>query len=134
MLKLIKNLLGHKKIAVSVSVLYTILLLLICLINLEGLPEKAVQEGDKILHFLAYFILTLLWYNVVSKYSDWSFFAVILIVVTCSILFGIIIELLQSKITSSRTADFNDIIANSFGVLIAALLLKFIGTTEVKKM
>lgn len=134
MLKLIKNLLGHKKIAVSVSVLYTILLLFICLINLEGLPEKAVQEGDKILHFLAYFILTLLWYNVVSKYFNWSFFAVILTVVTCSILFGIIIELLQSEITSSRTADFNDIIANSFGVLIAALLLKFIGTTEVKKM
>lgn len=134
MLKLIKNLLEHKKIAFSLSVLYTVFLLFISLINLEGLPEKTVQEGDKFFHFFAYFVLTLLWYNVVSKHFEWSFLKSILIVAVFSILFGIIIEYLQSIITSFRTADLNDITANSFGVLMATILVKFIGKTEVKKM
>lgn len=127
MLKLIKNLLEHKKIALSVSVLYTVLLLFVCLINLEGLPEEAVQKGDKFFHFLAYFVLTLLWFNVVSKYFDWSLLKIIFVVTILSILFGIIIEYLQNVVSSFRTADIKDIIANSLGVLMASILVKFIG-------
>ena len=49
------------------------------------------------------------------------------IVILC-IVFGIIIELLQSKITLYRSGDYLDVIANSAGALSALLIFNIIIT------
>ena len=102
--------------------------------NLKGLPDKVVDDGDKIFHFLAYFALTLLWYNTFIRLFNWSFFKTILVVFISSVLFGIVIEYLQGVLTSFRTPDIKDILANTLGVLVAVLLTKFVFKAEVKKM
>jgi VanZ family protein len=40
-------------------------------------------------------------------------------IVTACIIYGIIIEVLQSVITDYRTGDYFDVMANTFGVLLA---------------
>ncbi len=43
------------------------------------------------------------------------------IIVACFI-YGIILELLQSTITTHRTGDFLDVLANTFGILMGLLI------------
>jgi glycopeptide antibiotics resistance protein len=43
--------------------------------------------------------------------------------VIVSILFGIIIEILQGTLTTYRSADINDVLANSLGVILTAVVI-----------
>ena len=47
------------------------------------------------------------------------------IVMICilAFIYGIIIEILQGELTTSRSADFKDVLANSVGILIGILLV-----------
>lgn len=50
-----------------------------------------------------------------------------------SVVYGIIIEALQSLLTDFRTPDYYDVIANTIGVLVAALfLMKFKDKLKLK--
>lgn len=131
---LIKNLLAHKKIALAISLIYSGLLLAVCLINLNDFPKVAVEKGDKIFHFLAYLVFTFLWYNTFSKLFSAKFWKVIFITIVFSIAFGIIIELLQGSLTTFRTADYHDVIANSLGVMMAGILIVSTRKRQVKKL
>ncbi|WP_282133952.1 VanZ family protein [Seonamhaeicola maritimus] len=93
------------------------------LIKFNKLPDVGVDFGDKIFHFLTYGLLTILWlytflYNFKFNFRHAIFTAAIL-----SIVFGIIIEVLQGSLTSYRAFDGFDALANTLGVLIASLAL-----------
>ena len=49
-----------------------------------------------------------------------------LLIVVIAVSYGIIIEVLQGVLTDTRKPDFNDVIANTTGVVIAVLLNKYI--------
>ena len=134
MQKLIKNLLGHKKSALLISVFYTLFLIVVCLVSLDGVPSPVIKHVDKIFHFLSYFILMLLWYNSFSKFFTNNFLKVIFLSFIFCVAFGIVVEGLQNTLTSSRTADIKDIIANTCGVLAGAILVKFLRKLHVKKL
>lgn len=75
---------------------------------------------DKVEHTLAYFFLAISWfYTLSTKYLNLK--GKSLIVAGC-IFYGIILEVLQGTITSYRTADSFDIVANATGVLFALLI------------
>ena len=104
------------------------------MISLEELPEEAVKKGDKIFHFLAYILLTWLWFNTISKYFKLNATIVIFITIIFCTTFGIIIEYLQSTFTSFRAADYKDVIANSIGVLTAAVIILVSRKSQVKNL
>ncbi|MDB4098780.1 VanZ family protein, partial [Polaribacter sp.] len=57
-----------------------------------------------------------------------------LLVIACCILLGVIIEISQSTLTSYRTGDYYDVIANSLGVLLGLLVFNMLSKKiEVKK-
>ncbi len=55
-----------------------------------------------------------------------SFKNVILIIAALLILYGIIIEVLQTELTENRVGEFEDVIANILGILIGAITLRYI--------
>ncbi|MBU2950511.1 VanZ family protein [Tamlana agarivorans] len=120
---IIKRLLVLKIIVPVATVGYTVLLATVCLITLNDLPDVGVSFGDKIFHFLAYGLLTMLWFatfffnfNFKEKQAIW--YALIL-----AVSFGILIEVLQDTMTVSRALDVYDMVANTIGALLASLLL-----------
>lgn len=131
---LIKNLLAHKGISISLSLIYSTVLVVLCLIPLEELPKVDVKESDKIFHLLSYIVFTLLWFNTFSKLFELSFQKLILLTIVFSILFGIIIEVLQGSLTTYRASDYHDVIANSLGVLTAVILISWNYKRQVKKL
>lgn len=115
--------LERKLIFLLPALVCTVAIGYLSLIDLSETPVTKMGISDKVMHGTAYFFLTLLWlfYLIFGKVS-WSFSTKIAVVCVFSIVFGILIEVLQGTMTSYRTADIFDILANSTGVALAGLL------------
>lgn len=129
----IKRLLVLKNTAVFLATSYSIALTTVSLINLSGkLPNVEIKHSDKFFHFIAYSLLCLLWYIVFSFKKEYSKKKSIFHAVLLSILFGIIIEVLQGTVTTHRSSDVYDAIANSLGALLMGSLLWITSKIQVK--
>ena len=111
MLKHIKNLLKASSFIIAIVVTFSIAYL-----SLMRIPNYSysVSYLDKLQHLFAYFILTICWLFSYRKVSSRKY-----MIVTACIIYGIIIEVLQSVITDYRTGDYFDVTANTIGVLLA---------------
>ncbi|PWK20899.1 VanZ like protein [Xanthomarina spongicola] len=121
--------------ALFFSTLYTITLTFVSLItlDLDDVEEIIPSYSDKIFHLLAYLLFAWLWFNTFFYRYKYNKNQSIIRSIIVSSLFGIIIEVLQLVITTSRNFDVLDIVANIFGVLIAAILINNYIKIEVKK-
>ncbi|MBG7613487.1 VanZ family protein [Polaribacter sp. BAL334] len=118
MLRRIKNLLKDKLVLIAIVITLVILGL-----SLIKMPETGVNVAniDKVYHSFAYFTLTIVWllsfYKIPQKKH--------LVTLSC-IIFGIIIEVLQTVLTEHRTGDILDVFANSLGSLLALFVFSMI--------
>jgi VanZ family protein len=118
MLKHIKTLLKDNIIFIAAAI--TIGIFCLSLIKMPK-SEIKISNVDKIYHGFAYFTLAFSWLLVFYKNQKKKY----LIVISC-IIFGIIIEVIQSKLTNYRTGDYLDVLANLLGVLLALLIFNLI--------
>ena len=114
MLKRIKILLLDNLILFAIII--TIAILCLSLIKVSGAGFE-VKNADKIYHSIAYFTLAISWLFTFYKKPQKKY----IIVIAC-IIFGMIIELLQTNLTLYRTGDLLDVLANTFGILLALLI------------
>jgi VanZ family protein len=120
-----KSWLKGKMFLIAVSITLSLVILSLMKIPAHNL---GITHLDKWQHCFAYFVLSISWLTVFYKKKKK------LLIVVCCILLGIIIEILQNKLTSYRTGDYHDVIANSLGVLLGLFAFNKIGTKiEVKK-
>ena len=85
------------------------------------MPKVDLPGNDKTIHFLFYFVLTLLWYVALErKYKNRL---LKFLIVGASVIYGIIIEILQGVLTQNRQADVYDALANSAGAFLALLVI-----------
>jgi VanZ family protein len=121
MLKRIKTLLKDNIFIIALAITFSI----VCL-SLLKIPKTKITNIDKVYHSIAYFTLTISWLIVYYKKPQKKN-----IIVICSIIFGIIIELLQSTLTNYRTGEYLDVIANSSGVILALLIFNLISKKKI---
>ena len=125
MLQIMRTWLKGKMLLIAVAI--TLILVILSLIKIPA-HNFGVTHQDKWQHCFAYFVLSISWLIVFYKKKKK------LLVVVCCILLGVIIEILQNTLTSYRTGDYHDVIANSIGVLLGLFVVNKIGTKiEVKK-
>lgn len=118
-----------KKLLLLAAEGYTILLIVVSLINLNGVPSLGSSFDDKIYHFLAYFVLGMLWITYFKTFNkSVALFKVFIAVV----LFGVVLELLQHQLNPNRTYDTWDLIANCLGVVAGTLFAKRINILKLK--
>jgi VanZ family protein len=121
MLQDIKKLLERN--ALFLAILATLIL---GVLSLSAVPKLNlglnIKSGDKYLHFTAYFCLSLLWYFALKDRIGKKVFK--FFVPLALIVYGIILEGLQSGLTTYRTGDIYDAMANTAGVIVALLLFK----------
>lgn len=90
---------------------------------MEGVPNFNCSYTDKFEHAFAYAVISFFWmlsYKLGKvPLSSLSLFLII-------IAYGIIIELLQLSLTSHRTGDLMDVMANSIGVIMGCVFLKIL--------
>lgn len=107
------------------AILWAILITVFCLVQFKTVPLGSVSHLDKVVHAFFYFVLTFLvqlnWR--VSK-QNWSYRTQAVVSVVGTILFGVLIEILQETCTATRHADVLDVIANSVGALLSVVAFK----------
>jgi VanZ family protein len=98
--------------------------LIVAFLSLTAIPKinlgLEIKSGDKILHILAYFTLSTVWFLALRKKMSDRYIKIAIIL--SLIFYGIILEVLQGGVTDYRTRDVFDVIANIIGILIALLL------------
>ncbi len=121
MTKLIKKLLEFKNLLL-LGLFYTFFITAVFLLPASEIPKYRFLN-DKVIHVLLYIVLSFIWllcfyiYN--NKYVSLKNLTIIIFL--CFV-YGIIIESIQQLFITSRYADILDILANSIGSILGALI------------
>lgn len=113
--------LKNRKFYFFIALIYTIVLLYFSLGDISGvLPDTNIKFQDKILHFLAYLVLSVLWgyYTILLKTKNaiiYSFLA--------TLIFGVILELVQEVVNPLRDYDILDLLANCIGIMFGTVVV-----------
>lgn len=109
----------HKNRFLLFAVFLNVAVTVISLRESGELPQLTIPYLDKIFHFVAYFMLSILWCSYIfllkSSYKIHKILTLVIIFLTA---YGIIIEVLQAEFTTTRYFEFSDIIANLLGVFV----------------
>ena len=122
MRKLIKVLLVKNSL-LFLGILYSSLITIAFLKPVSDLPKFSFIINDKIAHLTIYIVLSFIWliYFFILKNSSITIKNVIWIFIGC-MFYGIIIEVLQQLLLTTRQAEINDVLANMLGSFIGAFL------------
>lgn len=124
--KLIKNLSEHRKFILWLSVLWTVVVTLLCLITFDKLPSVGVANFDKLGHITFHFGITFSWFLSFKYYFENPHHRAIVKAFAFSVLFGVTIEIIQSQLTVTRRGDIADVLANTAGSLLAFIIITVI--------
>jgi len=117
MTKLIKKLLQVKSL-LFIGILYTSFLTIIFLLPASELPNVK-YINDKVVHTSLHMVLSFVWLLFFYSYNNWNIvFKNLLVILLLCLFYGIIIEILQQLIITSRNADINDVLSNLLGTII----------------
>ena len=107
------------------AVLWTLIIFVLCATPGQYIPSANWLEllsFDKFVHASIFFTLTELLFTVAIKYNKKTFdFILYFLFAVC---YGASLELMQAYCFSNRSADWKDMVANTFGCVVGALLLK----------
>jgi len=114
----IKTLLAPKTIYYWAAQLWTLFIVILCLMDGSSFPHVSVKGADKYVHFSLHFVFAFLWLmyflkkGTASKRATvWVFFG--------SLFLGIALEFCQAFFTTTRKADVFDVLFNTLGAISA---------------
>lgn len=123
------------KLVLTIALFYTLVLVVVCLMKFQPgfLPFEKVSGADKVFHSSAYFGLTLVWHFYFFSKKGQTKQKPILMICGLAIIFGIFIEVLQGVITTYRSMDVYDVLANTTGVVVAFIILTLLNPPQKVK-
>nr|WP_262897791.1 VanZ family protein [Gelidibacter pelagius] len=99
------------------------------MVSIGGLETLGSPYDDKIHHFGAYFVLTIL---IANYFNTLNLKRGLLYALIIASTYGVLMEVLQNYLTKERMFDVFDMIANAFGAIIAVLFMIFIRKLKLK--
>lgn len=120
-MKTIKHLLAPNKFAFCVAALWTATIIFLSFKTPSSEPKLYFENADKIVHFTFYFGFVFFWFRFLL-FQKKGIFRNLFLLVLIAIFLGVLIEVLQGLLTTTRQPDVWDAVANSFGALIGAIV------------
>ncbi len=120
----IKSLLGPKPL-LGIAITYTLLITAALLTPITGAPKIEIPFADKIVHLIINAGLFVVWASYVfsGKTKTTKTYTLPLLFV-CTLLYGILIEVVQGSFIPTRGADFFDVVANVCGLILGFFAVK----------
>ena len=120
----IKSLLGPKPL-LGIAITYTLLITAALLNPITGAPKIEIPFADKIVHLTINAGLFVVWASYVfsGKTKTTKTYTLPLLFV-CTLLYGILIEVVQGSFIPTRGADFFDVVANVCGLILGFFAVK----------
>ena len=101
-----------------ITISYTALIICVSLIPIPQLPFPEFSLSDKLLHLIAYFIMTVMWLRLgflESNKIKWNYFSLVLFT-------ALITEILQGILPIGRYFEIADMVANCIGILLGFII------------
>ena len=120
----IKSLLGPKPL-LGIAITYTLLITAALLAPITGAPKIEIPFADKMVHLIINAGLFVVWASYVfsGKTKTTKTYTLPLLFV-CTLLYGILIEVIQGSFIPTRGADFFDVVANVCGLILGFFAVK----------
>jgi VanZ family protein len=120
----IKSLLGPKPL-LGIAIAYTLLVTAALLTPITGAPKIEIPFADKIVHLIINAGLFVVWASYVfsGKTKTTKTYTLPLLFL-CTLLYGILIEVVQGSFIPTRGADFFDVVANVCGLILGFFAVK----------
>lgn len=121
------------------SSLWTIIILLATTLPSSSIPKSSllkIPHFDKIVHFVLFFVLAILLiseFNTLRKEGKLTRLSIV-IAISVSVVYGLIIELLQYYLLTTRSGSLYDFAANVLGAIVAVLLYKTINRVSANRL
>ncbi|WP_088390492.1 VanZ family protein [Flavobacterium columnare] len=119
-MKIIKILLEPKKTTIWLALCWTCLILFLSFKAPALNPKYTFPNEDKVVHFTFYFVFVFLWARYLLKNRGLNL-KKMMILILIAILISVLIEIGQEFLTTNRSAEIEDIIANSLGATSSAV-------------
>jgi len=124
------------KYLLGIAIVYSALIACLSLVRIVfTVGYVHISGSDKIGHFLAYFVFTIVWFLFFfyserqhKQFSKALFWAAVL-----SFLFGVLMEVLQGTLTNYRSPEWYDVLANTSGTVLAVFFLIMLRNKLVSK-
>ncbi len=113
------------KYSIQLAIAWGLLIFILCATPGQYIPSANwldLLSFDKFVHASIFFILCTLSFIVAIRHNQSK--TIIIIYLSICITYGGLLEVMQAKCFTNRSADWLDFIANSFGCSIAFLSLK----------
>ena len=121
--KLTKNLLVRNKLILVMAISWTAIVTYYSLVSSNEIPTMPMNF-DKLGHLAFYFGTTLSWFLYFrSGKAKKSFKKAAITAFLISFFYGILIEVAQGLFTATRQPDVIDVFANTFGAILAIILI-----------
>ena len=120
----IKSLLGPKPL-LGIAITYTLLITAALLTPITGAPKIEIPFADKMVHLIINAGLFVVWASYVfsGKTKTTKTYTLPLLFL-CTLLYGILIEVIQGSFIPTRGADFFDVVANVCGLILGFFAVK----------
>jgi len=106
-----------RKLYVFLAVIWSLVILQLCLSESSQLPKIQFLYKDKIVHFVFYLIFVFQWFKTNLFATKKKLIALFII----AVVFGIAIEFAQKFCTTTRSFDVFDMIANTLGATFTSI-------------
>jgi VanZ family protein len=122
----IKSWLGPRPL-LGIAITYTLLITAALLTPITGAPKIEIPFADKMVHLIINAGLFMVWASYVfsgkTNTKTKKTYTLPLLFV-CTLLYGILIEVIQGSFIPTRGADFFDVIANLCGLILGFFAVK----------
>ena len=119
----IKSLLGPK-LLLGIAISYTLLITAALLTPITGAPKIEIPFADKMVHLIINAGLFVVWASYVFSGKTNTKTYTLPLLFVCTLLYGILIEVVQGSFIPTRGADFFDVVANVCGLILGFFAVK----------
>ena len=119
----IKSLLGPK-LLLGIAIAYTLLITAALLAPITGAPKIEIPFADKMVHLIINAGLFVVWASYVFSGKTNTKTYTLPLLFVCTLLYGILIEVVQGSFIPTRGADFFDVVANVCGLILGFFAVK----------
>jgi VanZ family protein len=124
----------NKKLFFFAAILWTMVILILCLIQSDKLPVVRIANLDKYVHAFLHFVFTTLWILFFrTQIQNANRYKPLFVSFMLSVILGIVVEILQKEFTTSRAGDTFDVLANISGAAISVFLVLFYDSLKQSK-
>jgi VanZ family protein len=108
-----------KQIVFWIALFWTAVVLFLSLVQSDKIPVVNIENLDKVVHAFFHFVFTSLWVLFFkTQIKDPDSYKPYVLSFLFSVLFGVVVEMLQGHYTTTRKEDALDVVANIVGATI----------------